>query len=126
MTEGKVATTNRKKAVLIIDHDQLTLSVLKSVFQLRGFEVITLNGYHGFDKHMPLVDMVLCAHDLPFVSIKDLLVQMKAAWPDKRIFLSSALAFDDLSAQIHDSIDGLVSKPLNMEGLDALLARMAA
>jgi DNA-binding NtrC family response regulator len=115
-----------KPVILLIEHDQLTLRVLRGILRSRGFEVIATSEPTGFERIMGAVDVVICANDMPFVTMKDLLQAIKERWPRKRVFLTSVTSFDELAKETHDHIDGFVSKPFEMDRLNDMIGQIAA
>ena len=120
------ALVQNRNVILLMEHDRLTLHVLCGILRSRGFEVIATSDAEGFERVMPIVDVVICAHDMPFVSAKDLLQGIKRKWPEKRVFLTSSTSFDELTQGPHHHIDGFITKPFEMDQLDDIIGQIAA
>jgi DNA-binding NarL/FixJ family response regulator len=115
-----------KTVVLLIEHDQLTLRVLRGILRSRGFDVIAIGELDGFERIMPVVDVVICAYDMPFVPVTDLLQKIKREWPSKRVFLTSVTSFHELTEGTHSHIEGFIPKPLEMDQLNDMIGLIAA
>jgi DNA-binding NarL/FixJ family response regulator len=114
------------KAVLLIEHDQLTLRVLSGILRSRGFEVIPTSEAQGFESFMPIVDVVICAYDMPFIPVKDLLQTIKQNWPEKQLFLTSTSSIEELTEESYDHIDGFILKPFEMDQINDVIGLIAA
>ena len=120
------ALVQNRNVILLMEHDRLTLHVLCGILRSRGFEVIATSDVEGSERFMPMADVVICAHDMPFVSAKDLLQAIKRKWPEKRVFLTSSTSFDELTQGNHDHIDGFITKPFELDQLDDIIGQIAA
>jgi DNA-binding NarL/FixJ family response regulator len=75
---------------------------------------------------IPSAEILICAYEMPFVAMKELLHSIKRKWPQKQVFLTSVTSFDELTVGTHNDIDGFVPKPFELTTLDQLVQRLAA
>jgi CheY-like chemotaxis protein len=114
------------RSVLLVEHDRLTLHVLSGILRGHGFSVTATSEPELIEDLLPTADVLICAYEMPFVAMKELLHSIKARWPQKRLFLTSVTSFEELAEGTHHSIDGFVPKPFELATIDQLVHRIAA
>ncbi len=107
--------TDKKKKILIIEDDSLTLLVLKNLLANQNCDIIALNDGRKYQDHMKEVDAVVLDCGLPFISGEELARQIKISSPDTKVVLTSVSSKENINPTIIELIDGFIGKPYNTE-----------
>tara|TARA_R110002049_G_scaffold300047_1_gene490611 strand:- start:5068 stop:5430 length:363 start_codon:yes stop_codon:yes gene_type:complete len=110
----------KKKKVLIIEDDSLTLLVLKNLIQNQNCDVIALNDGRKYQDQMMAVDAVILDCGLPFISGEELAREIKTASPKIKVVLTSVSPIENINPEIMNIVDGFIGKPYNTEKIDSL------
>lgn len=111
---------NKKKKVLIIEDDSLTLLVLKNLILNQNCDVIALNDGRKYKDEMKEVDAVILDCGLPFISGEELAKEIKLNSPSTKVVLTSVSSIENINPQTLSLVDGFVGKPYNTEKINSL------
>lgn len=111
---------NKKKKVLIIEDDSLTLLVLKNLIINQNCDIIALNDGRKYKEEMGEVDAVILDCGLPFISGEELAREIKLNSPDTKVVLTSVSSVENINPQIMEIVDGFIGKPYNTEKIEKL------
>lgn len=110
----------KKKKVLIIEDDSLTLLVLKNLILNQNCDIIALNDGRKYREQMNDVDAVILDCGLPFVSGEELAKEIKTASPSTKVVLTSVSSKENINPKIMNLVDGFIGKPYNTEKIEQL------
>jgi two-component system chemotaxis response regulator CheY len=114
--DGSAVYLYAMPAVLIIDDDEMALTVLQNMLQDEGYEVLTTadgpQGISIYEKKRP--DVVILDVDLPNMNGLDVLTRIRGVDPDARVIVISGLVDQGLleAALSHGALD-FARKPLD-------------
>lgn len=118
MEKGKPAMANK---VLIIDDDRTMVSLLKTLLEMDGFEVVEIHDWGAIldTVRTEMPDLVIMDYFLPQQEGLDLVITMRGdpQLADIRIIMTSGM---DMSEQCRDAgVDDFLLKPYTPEQLSA-------
>ncbi len=114
-----------RTSILLIEHDHLTLRVLSGILSSAGFDVIPTSSPMGLVEILPLIDVVLCSYDMPYV-MTDVVRSMKKSRPDIPIYMSSVTAHHELTEEVLRHTTGYLKRPLRMEYVQQFIAEVTS
>ncbi len=110
----------KKKRVLIIEDDSLTLLVLKNLILNQNCEIIALNDGRKYKEEMIDIDAVILDCGLPFVSGEELAKEIKTTSPSTKVVLTSVSSKENIKPKVMNLVDGFIGKPYNTEKIEQL------
>ena len=115
-----------KNNILIVDDDHELLSNLSEILRDRGYQTTEASsGQEALDKAASEgFDIVLLDQTMPKISGMDVLVELKKIRPRIKIIMITAFAtIDNATQAIKKGASDYISKPFNVEDLDATISR---
>jgi PAS domain S-box-containing protein len=111
-----------KGSVLLIDDEQMILSVAEEMIQALGYEVTAVNdGQKGIDVYnesQDRIDMVILDLIMPGMGGAEVFDQLKAINPAVKVLLSSGYSIDGQAAAIMKrGCSGFIQKPFSIQEL---------
>ncbi|MGD2034445.1 MAG: response regulator [Bacteroidales bacterium] len=109
------------KVILAVEDDDVSLEFLKELFEPYKVKLLSAkNGQSAIDicKSDPKIDLVLMDVQLPILSGKEAMKQIKSIRPDLPIIAQTAFAMaGDREIYINAGFDDYIAKPINVEEL---------
>ena len=113
-----ITTKWEGKVILAVEDDEISLEFLKELFEPYKINLISAsNGQAAVDicRENNSIELVLMDIQLPLVSGKDAMIQIRTFKPDLPILAQTAFAMSgDKERYMQYGFDGYVSKPINV------------
>ncbi|KNF06958.1 response regulator PleD [Gottschalkia purinilytica] len=117
---------NKRKKILILDDDVLTLNIIKDAFEMRGHSIITTSKSYDAIKIITELDIDLIISDIVLpeldgFKILELLKRKNMHVPV--IFLTAKQVIQDKIEALSKGVDDYITKPFNLEEVIARVER---
>jgi len=111
-----------KKAVLLVDDEDVVINVGKQMLKKLGYEVLSSNngkeGIELYRKNQAKFDMVLLGMVMPDMSGGETYDKLRAINPKIKVLLSSGFSVDGQATEIlNRGCNGFIQKPFNLQDL---------
>ncbi len=117
--------------ILLVDDEEIILSVAKEMIQALGYQVLTARGgkaaVETYAAEKDQIDMVVLDLIMPGMGGGDVFDQLKRINPDVRVLLSSGYSMDgQASAILRQGCRGFIQKPFSIQELSQKISEILA
>ena len=114
---------------LVIDDQEITLSVTRDMLTARGMKVLLAQGgaegVKVFREHYQTIDVVLLDFKMPDLNGEEVYIQLKEIDPEVRVVIVTGLSEDEALDRVFNQDEVFfIQKPFRLKALTEIVARV--
>ena len=114
---------------LVIDDQEITLSVTRDMLTARGMKVLLAQGgaegVEVFREHYQTIDVVLLDFKMPDLNGEEVYIQLKEIDPEVRVVIVTGLSEDEALDQVFNQDEVFfIQKPFRLKALTEIVSRV--